>query len=146
MNDNVREWCRNECIRQHATTDGDFRNMERSWHYAFGLFRSGVPPLIVSEIRIMAEMVDPIANPRGRFRTGPAVFMNGGRACHAHLIESHLTWLVECLKDGMTPNEFYQDLMWIHPFKDGNGRVGALVYNILNGTILNPVVPPEYGG
>lgn len=147
MDSNVREWCRNECIRQHATTEEDFANMENAWRYANANHGIYGFPIKVINLTIMAEMIDPIANPGGRFRTGPAVFMNGGSACDAYKIESSLTNLLSWLNgSGLTANEFYQTLMWIHPWQDGNGRVGALVYNMLNGTINNPVVPPEYGG
>lgn len=144
MNAQVKEWCRQECIRQHATTPADISGMEKAWRMARTMYLDDMK-LSVSHIKTMGYIIDRVANPLGRFRTGPAVFIDGGRACHAHLIESHLGWLIDHLNESdMTPNEFYQNLMWIHPFKDGNGRMGALVYNILNGTIDNPIVPPPY--
>jgi len=156
MNKNVREWCRNECIRQHATTDEDFAGMEEAWEYAKVVSDTITHvPLNVFVIRRLAGYIDPIANKVGTdsayselgcFRTGPAVFMNGGTSAPANEIEYRLNNLINWMGNGfaLTPNEFYQTLMWIHPLRDGNGRLGALVYNILNGTINNPVVSPEY--
>lgn len=144
MDDNVRAWCRAECERQHATTPADILGMESAWEYAQGVSRWSVP-LDVAMIQTMGMLVDRNANPNGRFRTGPAVFMNGGTASAAPAIEPYLNSWVMFVEEGeITSEEAYRWLMYIHPFKDGNGRVGALVYNILNGTIDNPVVPPEY--
>jgi hypothetical protein len=145
IDQHIKDWCYAECERQHATTPADIAGMEEAWQYASDMN----PPLTITDIKIMAGTIDPIANPGGRFRTGPAVFMDGGRAASADEIEWRLEQLFHLIS-GMGPiGEFdagsiYRELMYIHPFKDGNGRVGALVYNILNGTIDNPIVPPPY--
>lgn len=147
---NVKEWCREQCIRQHATTPRDFLGMEYAWGYAKTVEDN---PVTIQNIKRIAEYVDSAANPGGRFRTGPAVFMDGGTAAPAQDIETRLVSLLSWLNDEdpfadrpstATPEEFYRELMYIHPFKDGNGRVGALVYNWLNGTLDGPVNPPEY--
>lgn len=39
---------------------------------------------------------------------------------------------------------FYQAFQRIHPFIDGNGRVGAILYNMLLGTMDDPKTPPKY--
>lgn len=45
---------------------------------------------------------------------------------------------------GMTPEEAYKELMLIHPFVDGNGRVGKIVYNALKGSLDKPQMPPNF--
>lgn len=144
MMDHIYDWCYAECERQHATTPEDISNMMRAYGFATGIAEMD-RPIQMWEIIGLGMLVDPIANPGGRFRSGPAVFLNGGGSVTAHLIEETLQELLEYHTDvPFLPGDFYKELMYIHPFKDGNGRVGALVYNILNGTLDNPVTPPEY--
>lgn len=44
----------------------------------------------------------------------------------------------------ISAKEAYQEFEKIHPFIDGNGRVGAILFNFLNGTINNPQNPPTF--
>jgi len=46
----------------------------------------------------------------------------------------------------MTPGEAYREFEEIHPFGDGNGRVGKIIFNWLNRTLDAPVMPPNYFG
>jgi hypothetical protein len=141
MTEQVRQWCYAECERQHATTPADIAGMESAWSYAVEI--AGRDLLInINDLATMAELIDQAANPGGRFRTGPAVFMDGGTASPAYDIERKLNELLSVVD--MPAWFIYRELMYVHPFRDGNGRVGALVYNILNGTINKPVVPPPY--
>jgi hypothetical protein len=140
----IEEWCYAECERQHATTEADITNMLTAYGFATGIAAED-RPIQMWEIIGLGALVDPIANPGGRFRSGPAVFMNGGAALSADRIPEALENLFRFhMRFFLTPEDTDRELMYIHPFKDGNGRVGALVYNILNGTIDDPVVPPEY--
>lgn len=41
---------------------------------------------------------------------------------------------------------FYYYYETIHPFFDGNGRSGKIIYNYLKGTLDNPVLPPNFWG
>lgn len=143
MNTQVKEWCRDQCVMQHATTEADFAGMEDAWDYAISMAEVFGNRVDRNDIIILGSKVDRIANPGGRFRTGPAVFMDGGSALKPQYIENMMNWWVNELRE-LSPGEAYLELMYIHPFKDGNGRVGALVYNWLRGSLSSPINPPEY--
>lgn len=50
-------------------------------------------------------------------------------------------WLANV--NDMTPTEAFRWYEEIHPFRDGNGRTGSIIYNLLNGTLHAPVHPPN---
>jgi hypothetical protein len=43
-------------------------------------------------------------------------------------------------------DQFYYEYENIHPFRDGNGRTGKIIYNYLCGTLNNPIMPPNFWG
>jgi Fic family protein len=44
----------------------------------------------------------------------------------------------------MKPSEAYYEFELIHPFVDGNGRVGKIIFNSLADRMKNPFMPPDF--
>jgi hypothetical protein len=89
-------------------------------------------PLTVDNIKIVGMFIEPEINANG-FRKLP-VFIDGKIAgVHATSIDTALHSLCEAFNDKRIGcDELYQEFESIHPFADGNGRVGFVLYNIFN--------------
>jgi hypothetical protein len=101
--------------------------------------------ITMDHVREVAHLVDPTLNRLNRLRETP-VTNNDGRLIGwpPDQIEDAVYRLLRVQKE-ITPDEFYHGYETIHPHRDGNGRVGAIWWNWLNGTLFAPVIPPEYG-
>lgn len=98
-------------------------------------------PLSSSRIANWGKMVSPEENPHGFRRLDVRV----GVSLRPHwreVPERMAQW--EKQLDAMTPEEAYREFEEIHPFRDGNGRTGKIIYNWLKGTLEHPVMPPNF--
>ena len=147
----VIEYCTEEVSRQGFDTnqlDGIRRVvwMLNAWKYAIVSCDPLQPgPTIIQSgptlgfIKNLGQEVEPEKNRDGFRRVGVQV---GGRICPPpEEIRSLLKQLVA--RWPMEPLEFYKEFELIHPFVDGNGRVGKVLLNTFNGTLLNPIFPPD---
>ncbi len=65
----------------------------------------------------------------------------------ADMIDRLMKHWGEAVRGGhFTPDEAYKAFEEIHPFLDGNGRVGKIIHNWMNGTLLNPVLVQDFFG
>lgn len=128
--------------------------MVDAWEYArleYGKAKSarrrvwGAPPLGHWVIQHAAHLIEHEANTEGQWRSvGVRV---GDRICPAvnELPGLMSRWSLN-LTRGMGPDEAYKEFEMIHPFRDGNGRVGKIIYNWLRGTLDDPQMPPNFFG
>lgn len=136
-------FCAEECRRQmsgclsvHWMLTAWTRAMQ--WALVTGVFD-------MDNVLELAALIEPEKNKHG-FRRVPVSFANGNVISAEH-VERQMDSLVEAQSrltaDELPPGELYERFERIHPLKDGNGRLGKILFNWRNGTLSRPVFPPE---
>lgn len=131
-----------ECARQRSG-EMSVSDLAHAVYFAHRMMYG--EPVSVESIEILGSIVEPRVNARG-FRRLP-VFIDGRVAgVHADNIRSTLEALCDAYNCGRVSGaEFYQEFESIHPFADGNGRVGFVLYNLGNlGLSGHLQAAPEY--
>lgn len=132
-------WCAGECARQKSG-ELSVADMYKAWTlpYEENLYHASVLPY-QGFILDLGKLVEPEKNKNG-FRKTP-VIVNGTLIGHENIVRG-IGNLCFYAKE-LSPEEFYLEFEKIHPFVDGNGRVGAILYNIMSHSIESPITPPN---
>lgn len=143
----VLQFAIDECTRQNDLTYESVGNMVLAYDYAWNSYVQGQNehlPYTITEKFILAlgRIVKPEYNHKG-YRQTPVVFANGKSGAPYQFIERLINQLLDNMHD-LSPNEFYVEFEKIHPFEDGNGRVGAILWNLLMKNYSKPICPPDF--
>ena len=130
-------FCAEECARQKSG-EASVAWMVNAYQYA--VERYAVQNTITEEdVLAMAAMIEPEQNAND-YRKVPVSFASG-EVIGWENIERQIGNVLGA-QDVLNPTEFYTEFEKVHPHKDGNGRLGAILFNVKNGTLFRPVVPP----
>lgn len=133
-------WCGLECQRQQSG-ERSVVWMVSAWDYAWRK-RSAWPR--ERDILVMAQVIEPHKNANG-YRNTPVTAGANVKLAPRLIVPAMDSLFDAILTTGrITPSEAYREFEEIHPFIDGNGRVGAILYNWLRSTLHDPVIPPDF--
>ena len=140
----ILEYCTEEVERQGhdlKTTDGVWRVawMMDAWMESKIEWYAEVA-LTVDFIEMLGRRIEPVKNKNG-FRHC-AIWVGDMEKLHPSLIREALSQLVQ-QQDSYEAFDFYREFERIHPFIDGNGRVGKILLNWKLGRLHYPVFPPD---
>lgn len=92
----------------------------------------------VSDVLALGKLCEPNENALG-FRTCGVQIGHDIKLDWENVPHQVVTLMEAVREDRVTPNEFFFEYETIHPFRDGNGRTGQILFNWLNGTLYKPI-------
>ena len=113
--------------------------MATAWEYA--MRHTDYSLLAEAHVIAIGQRVEVGRNARGYRKVGVRV---GDRVCPPwEEVPSLMNQLFRDIPK-LTPEEFYKLFLLVHPFADGNGRVGKVLYSWLRGELSDPKLPPNF--
>lgn len=118
-------------------------NMARAWERAIMLSPEGPPR--THDARDLGSLVEPQTNAQGfrmcGVRVGLHIFPEWT------LVNGLMNKLFAAIREErISAQDAYIEFEEIHPFGDGNGRTGKILFNWINGTLMDPVFPENTKG
>lgn len=98
-------------------------------------------PISIEYVEDLGRIIDPRLNAEGLRSCGVRV---GSDIKPDWQSVPRLLEVLVAAQDTLAPAEWFHEFEEIHPFRDGNGRTGQILYNLLNGTLNAPVWAPNF--
>lgn len=130
-------FCAKECKRQRSR-ELSVARMVDAWAY---LKEKDPLDLHLAEVLTVGFLVDP--RNTGVRKVGVTVAMNS--KLRPEFVPKQLEKLVANYKS-IHPDDFFYEFEEIHPFIDGNGRSGNLLWNFMKYSLDDPSYPPDFWG
>jgi hypothetical protein len=137
-------FCAIEC-RLQMSGELSVHWMVDAWIYALASSEDGLPSL--DDVINIGQLVEPNVNvptDRSEFRTVDVRVGWDVKAPWEEVPRLMVALMESYDPDLVTPAEFFKAYEDIHPWRDGNGRSGVILFNWLNGTLDNPVWAPNF--
>lgn len=140
------DFCARECVLQQSG-ELSVSRMVQAWAWMLDLHgpTENPPPLNERVIVSLGRFLEP--EKVSGWRTHNVTTDGGSRVIGAHWrdIPRQIDLLLEAQRR-LEPAEVFRAFEEIHPFLDGNGRCGQLIFNYLNGTLRKPEMAPDFWG
>lgn len=148
---NVLDYIEYETLRQFGSVR-EALGMYQAHHYLVGYVGHEGDRLSDGAFLFAHKLIKGEEYGGGRFRNTPVTFRDGGHAVNHENIERLWLNLFQTINDQSEAGRrnfadyFVKEFLDIHPFSDGNGRVGSLLWNVLRGTLDDPEPMPYFYG
>jgi hypothetical protein len=140
----ITAFCAEECRRQQSGPLSVYR-MVAAWNLALELSLKQGNLFTEENVFTLAAILEPSKNHSG-YRQVNVSFANG-QSLGWQNIPRQMRNLIAALEElplaRFSPNALYEELETIHPLLDGNGRLGKILFNWRNNTLLAPIFPKE---